>query len=83
MFQFHRELSPLGPLDTQAFTDTHTHTHTNTNTYTQEHNVLLYLVCLLILFDQDGQVFPQGPYDVCRTLVGFTKQRHDGHTLAL
>lgn len=46
-------------------------------------HTVLYLLCLLVLFDQDGQVLLQGPDDVRRTLVGFTKQRHDGHTLAL
>ena len=39
--------------------------------------VLLYLVCLSFRFDQDGQVFLQGPDDVRRILVGFTEQRHD------
>lgn len=48
----------------------------------QTHTHTLYLVCLLVLFDQDGQVFPQGPDNVRRTLVGFTEQRHDGDKLA-
>lgn len=47
----------------------------------EEHAVLLYLVCLLVLLDEDGQVLLQGPDDVRRTLVGFTKQRHDGRAL--
>lgn len=70
MFYFHRELSPWGPFDTQAFT--HTHTHRKEAALSSS-----YLVRLL-LFDQDGQVFLQGPDDVRRTLVGFTEQRHVG-----
>lgn len=53
-------LPPLGPLDT------HSHTHRRTQT---QSNRFLYLVCLLVLFDQDGQVFLQRLDNVGGTLV--------------
>lgn len=52
-------LPPLGPLDT------HSHTHIK---HTQS-NRFPYLVCLLVLFDQDGQVFLQRLDNVGGTLV--------------
>lgn len=51
------------------------------NTHTHTHKLLFYLVCLLVMFDQDGQVLFQGPNKVGGTLVGFTKQGHGGWRL--
>lgn len=45
----------------------------NAHAHTQTRRLLSYLVCLLVMFDQDGQIFFQGPNNVGRTLVGFTK----------
>lgn len=56
----------FGPLDVQELAD-------------KSHSIT-YLVCLFIVFDQDSQVFLQAFDDVCGTLVGFTKQRHDEQT---
>lgn len=44
-----------------------------THVHALTHRFLFYLVCLLVVFDQDGQVFFQGPNNVGRTLVGFTE----------